>query len=134
LTLAQVIAWWILTGTLERFPELKIVFVEPGLYWVAGFIASLDRKSAGPYDFPGMKLRPSEYFRRNMAVTFMDDEFGLRQRQDLGVENILWSTDFPHPATTWPHSQAVVERQFADVPEPERELICAGNASRLYNL
>jgi predicted TIM-barrel fold metal-dependent hydrolase len=134
LTLAQVIAWWILTGTLERFPELKIVFVEPGLYWVPGFLASLDRKSAGPYDFPGMKLRPSEYFRRNMAVTFMDDEFGLRQRQDLGVENILWSTDFPHPATTWPHSQAVVERQFADVPEPERELICAGNASRLYNL
>jgi predicted TIM-barrel fold metal-dependent hydrolase len=134
LTLAQVIAWWILTGTLERFPELKIVFVEPGLYWVAGFIASLDRKAAGPYDFPGLKVRPSEYFRRNMAVTFMDDEFGLRQRQDLGVENILWSTDFPHPATTWPHSQAVVERQFADVPEPERELICAGNASRLYNL
>ena len=63
LTLAQVIAWWILTGTLERFPKLKIVFVEPSLYWVAGFIASLDRKAAGPYDFPGMKLKPSEYFR-----------------------------------------------------------------------
>jgi predicted TIM-barrel fold metal-dependent hydrolase len=134
LTLAQVIAWWILTGTLERFPKLKIVFVEPSLYWVAGFIASLDRKAAGPYDFPGMKLKPSEYFSRNMAVTFMDDEFGLRQRHELGVENILWSTDFPHPATTWPNSQAVVERQFAEVPEPERELICAGNASRLYSL
>jgi predicted TIM-barrel fold metal-dependent hydrolase len=69
-----------------------------------------------------------------MAVTFMDDEFGLQQRHDLGVENILWSTDFPHPATTWPNSQKVVERQFAEVPEGERNLICAGNASRLYGL
>jgi predicted TIM-barrel fold metal-dependent hydrolase len=132
--LAEVIAWWILTGTLERFPKLKIVFVEPGLYWVAGFIASLDRKSSGPYEFPGMELQPSDYFRRNMAVTFMDDEFGLRQRHELGVENILWSTDFPHPATTWPHSQSIVERQFAEVAASERDLICSGNAARLYGL
>jgi predicted TIM-barrel fold metal-dependent hydrolase len=134
LALAEVIAWWILTGTLERFPKLKIVFVEPSLYWVSGFLASLDRKAAGPYDFPGLELKPSEYFRRNMAVTFMDDEFGLRQRHELGVENILWSTDFPHPATTWPNSQDAVDRQFADIPAAERELICAGNSSRLYGL
>jgi predicted TIM-barrel fold metal-dependent hydrolase len=134
LALAEVIAWWILTGTLERFPKLKIVFVEPSLYWVAGFLASLDRKVAGPYDFPGMNLKPTEYFRRNMAITFMDDEYGLGQRHDIGVENILWSTDFPHPATTWPNSRAVVERQFADIPTAERQLICSGNASRLYGL
>jgi uncharacterized protein len=134
LSLAEVIAWWILTGTLERFPRLKIVFVEPSLYWVAGFLSRLDMKAAGVYDFPGLKMSPTEYFQRNMAVTFMDDEFGLRQRHDLGVENILWSTDFPHPATTWPNSRSVVDRQFADIPDDERELICAGNASRLYNL
>lgn len=134
LCLSEVIAWWILTGTLERFPGLKIVFVEPSLYWVPGFLASLDRKAAGPYDFPGLELKPSEYFRRNMAVTFMDDEFGLRQRHELGVENILWSTDFPHPATTWPNSRDVVARQFADVPDHERDLICGGNSARLYGL
>jgi predicted TIM-barrel fold metal-dependent hydrolase len=134
LALAEVIAWWILTGTLERFPKLKIVFVEPSLFWVPGFLASLDRKAEGPYDFPGMKLKPTEYFHRNMAITFMDDEYGLGLRHDIGVENILWSTDFPHPATTWPHSRAVVDRQFADIPAPERELICSGNASRLYGL
>ncbi len=134
LNLAEVIAWWILTGTLERFPRLKIVFVEPSLYWVAGFLARLDMKAAGVYDFPGLTMTPTEYFQRNMAVTFMDDEFGLRQRHELGVENILWSTDFPHPATTWPNSRTVVARQFADIPDDERELICAGNASRLYNL
>ena len=132
--LAEVVAWWILTGTLERFPKLKIVFVEPGLYWIAGYLAGLDRKAAGVYDFPGLTMPPSEYFRKNMAVTFMDDAYGLRSRHDIGIENILWSTDFPHPATTWPNSREVVARQFADVADDERELICSGNASRLYGL
>ncbi len=133
LALSEVIAWWILTGTLERFPELKIVFVEPSLYWVAGFLASLDTKSK-VYDLPGVRMKPSEYFRRNMALTFMDDEVGLQMRHLIGVENILWSTDFPHPATTWPNSQAIVTRQFAEVPDDERELICNGNAARIYGL
>ena len=133
LALSEVIAWWILTGTLERFPGLRIVFVEPSLYWVPGFLASLDRKSK-VYDLPGLRMKPSEYFRRNMALTFMDDEVGLGLRHMIGIENILWSTDFPHPATTWPRSQEVVARQFADVPEAERDLICSGNSARIYGL
>jgi predicted TIM-barrel fold metal-dependent hydrolase len=133
LALSEVIAWWILTGTLERFPGLHIVFVEPSLYWVPGFLAQLDRKTA-VYDLPGVRLQPSEYFQRNMALTFMDDEVGLGLRHMIGVENILWSTDFPHPATTWPNSQAVVARQFAEIPAAERELICNGNAARIYGL
>jgi predicted TIM-barrel fold metal-dependent hydrolase len=134
LALAEVIAWWILTGTLERFPGLQIVFVEPSLHWIPGFLAQLDRKVEGPYDLPGLRLKPSEYFHRNMACTFMDDEVGLGLRHLVGLENILWSTDFPHPATTWPHSRDVVARQFAEIPEAERELICCGNAARIYNL
>jgi predicted TIM-barrel fold metal-dependent hydrolase len=134
LALSEVIAWWILTGTLERFPGLQIVFVEPGLYWIPGFLASLDRKAEGRYSLPGLRLKPSEYFRRNMACTFMDDMVGLQARHLIGIGNILWSTDFPHPATTWPNSVETVERQFADVPADEREAICCGNATRIYNL
>jgi uncharacterized protein len=134
LALSEVLAWWILTGTLERFPRLKIVFVEPSLYWVAGFLAQLDRKVAGAYDLSGLTLKPSEYFHRQMACTFMDDEVGLGMRHLIGVENILWSTDFPHPATTWPNSQMIVDRQFADIPGAERDLICSENAARIYGL
>jgi predicted TIM-barrel fold metal-dependent hydrolase len=134
LTLNEVLAWWILTGTLERFPRLQIVFVEPSLYWIPGFLAQLDRKARGAYRLPGVKLAPSEYFHRQMACTFMDDEVGLSMRHLVGVENILWSTDFPHPATTWPNSQESVARQFAGVDERERELICHGNSARIYGL
>jgi predicted TIM-barrel fold metal-dependent hydrolase len=132
LALSEVIAWWILTGTLERFPGLKIVFVEPSLYWIPGFLASLDRKADHGYHLPGLRLKPSEYFHRNMACTFMDDDVGLQQRHLVGIENILWSTDFPHPATTWPNSQQIVARQFAHIPAEERDLICSANAARVY--
>ena len=132
--LAEPLAWWILTGPLERFPLLKIVFVEPNLYWIPGFLQGLDRKADGRYDLPGLTMKPSEYWHRNMAATFLDDEIGLSLRHHIGVENILWSTDFPHPATSWPHSREVVERQFKGISAVERDLMVHDNAARLYNL
>jgi predicted TIM-barrel fold metal-dependent hydrolase len=58
----------------------------------------------------------------------------LRLRHDIGVDNILWSSDYPHPDTTWPHSGEVIERQFAGMPADERTAILSGNATRLYGL
>ena len=135
LALAEVLGLWLLSGTLERFPELKIVFVEPGLYWVPGYLQAMDRRyEGGVYSVPAIHTKPSEIFRRQMAVTFMDDAAGLKLRHDIGTENILWSTDFPHPATTWPNSEAVIDRQMDGIPAAERELMVAGNAARIYNL
>ena len=53
----------------------------------------------------------------------------VRLRDIIGVENMLWSTDFPHPVTSWPNSQRIIEEQFAGVPADERALILAGNGS-----
>jgi predicted TIM-barrel fold metal-dependent hydrolase len=69
-----------------------------------------------------------------MYLTFVDDPRGLQHRHDLGVDRIMWSTDFPHPATSWPNSQTIVEKNFADIPEEERSLVVAGNAAALYGL
>jgi predicted TIM-barrel fold metal-dependent hydrolase len=78
---------------------------------------------------------PSETFRRQISLTFIGgDAESLAQRHEVGVENIMWSTDFPHPASTWPNSSTVVEKLFADVPAEERQLILAGNAARIYGL
>lgn len=46
----------------------------------------------------------------------------------------MWSTDFPHPATTWPNSREIVDRQFEGIPADEKRLICSGNAARVYGL
>jgi predicted TIM-barrel fold metal-dependent hydrolase len=69
-----------------------------------------------------------------MYLTFVDDAGGLAHRHDIGVDRIMWSTDFPHPATSWPNSHAVVEKNFAGIPDDERDLIVAGNAARLYGI
>ncbi|MEY2589114.1 MAG: hypothetical protein QOJ67_1098 [Acidimicrobiaceae bacterium] len=132
--LAETIGFWILPGVLARFPGLKIVLVEPSLGWVPYYLDVLDSMAAGPYDFPALDDKPSSYFERQMYLTFVDDPRGLEHRHDLGVERIMWSTDFPHPATSWPTSQAVVEKNFAGIPDDERDLIVAGNASRVYGI
>ena len=67
-----------------------------------------------------------------MALTFMDDPRGLRQRYDIGVESIMWSSDYPHPATTWPHSRESIGHQFQGVPEGERKLMTCGKAARSF--
>lgn len=134
LRLAETIGFWILPGVLARFPDLEVVLVEPSLGWVPFYLDLLDKMSAGSYDFPALDDKPSAYFHRQMYLTFVDDAQGLGLRHELGVDRIMWSTDFPHPATSWPNSQAVVERNFADIPDDERDLIVAGNAARLYGV
>jgi predicted TIM-barrel fold metal-dependent hydrolase len=133
---AEAFGMWIMGGVFERFPRLKVVFVEPGLLWVAWWLDVVDDmvKRQG-YVYPAITGLPSEYFHRNIHLTFVDEELGLHRVRDLlGVENILWSTDFPHPVTSWPHSRKIVEQQFRSIPADERELIVSGNATRVWNL
>jgi predicted TIM-barrel fold metal-dependent hydrolase len=127
---------WILGGVLERFPRLKLVFVEPGLGWVAWWLQTVDDMVLRQgYEFPALTELPSAYFHRSVALTFIEELDAVQHlRHRLGTENIMWSTDYPHPVTSWPHSRAIVDEQLAGVPERERELIVAGNAARVWNL
>jgi predicted TIM-barrel fold metal-dependent hydrolase len=80
------------------------------------------------------KLLPSEYFRRQVYATFMDDKIGVDNRKVIGTENIMWSSDYPHSDSTWPHSREVIAKDFAGVPEEDRRKILCENAVRLYQL
>ena len=136
LSTAEAFGMWMLSGVLERFPRLKVVFVEPGVGWVAWYLYIIDDMATRQnYQFPAIKELPSYYFHRNLHVTLIDepDAIGLL-RHKVGVENIMWSSDYPHPVSSWPESRTLVDRMFADVPADERELIVAGNAARVWNL
>lgn len=124
--------WYFLTGILGRHPKLKIVWVEPGLFWIPGFLDFLDRRMDQHYEFPGVDLKPSEAWKRNMGVTFVDEPEAVKNRDELGVENLLWSTDFPHPCCNWPNAQAKVEALFKGVPKDEVDKITWGNGARMY--
>ena len=131
------LSFWLMTGVLERFRQLRIVFVEPLFDIFVLWVRMLDKSWSRGRDrlYPGVTTLPSETFRRQVSLTFLGgDAESLAKRYEVGVENIMWSTDFPHPASTWPNSVAIVEKLFADVPEAERRLILGGNAARVYGL
>ena len=95
----------ILSGVLERFPRLKIVSAENNCGWLPYYLQRMDRGFArfGPSGtvtpWPTkLTLKPSEYFRRQMYCTFIDDSFGVASRHWIGVDNVMWSSDYP------PHS------------------------------
>lgn len=136
LSAGEALGMWIMGGVFERFPELKVVFVEPGLGWVAWWLYIVDDLALRQgYDFPAIRELPSHYFHRNVFLTFVDEPDALHQaRTRLGVENIMWSSDYPHPVSTWPNSQAVVEKMFGDADPRERDLVVWANAARVWNL
>ena len=132
--IAETLCWYILTGVLERHPKLRVVFVEPGLFWLPGFVRFLDSRMHHHYEFPEMKLLPSEYFKRQMAVTFVHEPEGVELRHQIGIDNVLWSTDFPHPVCNWPNAGKKIEEQFKGVPEDEIHAITWANGARMYGV
>ena len=126
----------IFAGTFDRFPELQVVFAETDCGWVPYVKEQIDNNYlrlaiANGYD---LALLPSEYIERHFNFSYITDTFGIDNRHRIGVENILWSSDYPHISADWPNSWRTIEAAFSGVPRAERDLILAGNAVRLYKL
>lgn len=122
------------SGVLDRLPELQLVFAEVDAGWVPYVKEQLDnrfrRRTAGAEARRAML--PSERIEQHFAFTYLTDHFAVRNRHDIGVENLLWSSDFPHSGSDWPDSWVTIEADFAGVPKDEKAAILAGNAQRLY--
>jgi len=133
---AEALGMWILGGTLERFPRLKLVFVESGLGWIPFWLIKADDMlQRRGYEFPAITDLPSSYFRRQVAVTFIDEPLAVAKlRHEIGIGNMMWSSDYPHPVSSWPESRSFIERQFGDLPADERAALIGGNAARVWNL
>ena len=124
----------IFSGVFDRFPELEFVFAEVDCGWVPYVKEQIDNNfhRLDPVSRFGLQRPPSEYIERHFHFGFMTDTFGIRNRHDVGVERILWSSDYPHISADWPNSWRTIQAAFSGVPADERELILAGNARRLY--
>jgi len=87
------------------------------------------------YQFPAISRAPSEYFSSNVYLTFVDEPGALHHAHGrLGVGHIMWSSDYPHPVSSWPRSHELVDEMFAGADPAERALVVAGNAARLWHL
>jgi predicted TIM-barrel fold metal-dependent hydrolase len=136
LLMAEPLVELIYSGVLARYPDVKLVAVEGQLGWIPFVIQYMDHIYEKHRYWTGVNLpeKPSVYFRRQVYATFMEDEVGIRERAAIGVDNILWSSDYPHSETTWPNSQKLLAEWLRDVPQPEVDKIVRENARALYHI
>jgi predicted TIM-barrel fold metal-dependent hydrolase len=133
---ADTLCYFAASGVLERFPDLKMVFVETGAGWFAYCCERMDEAFEEHQQWvkPKLKAPPSHYAKTQCHVTLGADRAPLLTREITGIEPLLWASDYPHPEGTFPESQAVVARIFQGIPEAEMRAIVGGNAARLYGL
>lgn len=130
-------------GVMERHPKLKMVMAETGLSWVPYIIQRMDYRWAqvqnekAHWEANGgipISMPPSEYWRRQVWVTFQEDNIGLELIDYIGEDQVMWGSDYPHPDSTWPSSQVIIAEDMANVDEKVKKKILHDNAKKLYNL
>ncbi len=133
---AIVVANFLVSRVLVRYPNLKVVFAESGLGWVVFTLECEDHQfERFRLHRRGYELRPSELFKRQCYVTGWYDHAGLRHtHRYVGAGNILWSSNFPLTNSTWPNSRDFIARCFQGVSEDEQRQMLWGNAAQLYGL
>lgn len=125
----------ICSGVLERHPHLKIISAENDAGWLAWWLKRLDHATwRWGHRYPEMKRPATEYWRRQVYSTWQDDVPAVRTRDLVGVETLMWASDYPHGDSTWPNSQDVIAENFAGIPEAEKRAMLRDNMIRVYNL
>jgi predicted TIM-barrel fold metal-dependent hydrolase len=126
------------SGIFQRFPRLKIVLVEANIGWIPTLLEQADDMFRRYRWWTGahkeMSELPSQIFHRNFFATFMVDRSGLDLRHRLNLDHILWSTDYPHSGTDWPHSSVTIEGLFRGIPRAEVRKMLHDNCRALYGL
>ncbi|HEY3115248.1 MAG TPA: amidohydrolase family protein [Chloroflexota bacterium] len=134
-TPAQIIPQLIFSGVTERFPNLKVVFAEAGIGGLNYVLAACDHEWENRRLWTeGMTTRPSDTVRRQMFVNFWFEAEGIKLRNDIGIDNLMWESDFPHVASYYPRSWKAVEHVLDGVSEDDRKKLLYDNAIRVYGI
>jgi predicted TIM-barrel fold metal-dependent hydrolase len=129
----RVLANILLSGFLENFPTLKIVSVESGIGWVPFLLEALEYQLAEA----GKQHRhsPREVFQRQMyACSWFERRSFAQTARTVGIDNVMFETDFPHPTCLYPNGLDYVAGAIADLTVEERRKVFGGTAARIYNL
>jgi uncharacterized protein len=131
----QLFSNFLLSGILERFPKLVFVGVESGIGWVPYVLEACDYEWERNRLYQrGLPRKPSDMFHQQCYVDFWYEQAGIQLRDYIGVDRILWETDFPHPTSIWPEADKWLKWSFEGVPEEEQHKILVDNPRKLYKL
>jgi predicted TIM-barrel fold metal-dependent hydrolase len=123
-------------GVFERFPALQVNWIETGVGWLPHKLEALDDRYWRNRSWGELPISnpPSYYWFQNNAATFITDHTGVELRHRVGVDNMMWSSDYPHHGNDWPYSRKSIADSMGNIAEDERALIVGGNAARIWNL
>jgi predicted TIM-barrel fold metal-dependent hydrolase len=130
------LAVFVLGGVLERFPNLKLVSAENDVAWMAYFMWRMDMGHARLSALcpAPLSMKPSEYIKRQVYATFINEPVFLSELHRYGPDNVMWSSDYPHTAAIWPRSQQFIKETFSGLSEEDRRKIVHDTAARLYGI
>lgn len=128
---------WIFSGKLAEFPNLKLLYAECQIGWIPYFIERADDTWQTHQWAQGEKRLvepPSHYYRRNVYSCFFKDTVGIDLIDRIGLDQVMFETDYPHQDGTFPRTKATAEMLFGHLPQGSVDKIARGNAIRLFDL
>jgi predicted TIM-barrel fold metal-dependent hydrolase len=136
-TIQRTLVELICRGVATRHPSLKFVVAEFNAGWIAHWLDRIDQGLMREYRFKEEEYtgeHPMEIWHRQFYATIEDDRAALLTRDIIGVDRLLWGSDYPHVDSTWPCSQDVLGEMFEGIPDDVRRKITYDNVRTLYGL
>lgn len=129
----RVLANIMLSGFLDRYPTMKIVSVESGAGWIPFLLEALE------YEIfecsLDIRTPPREIFRRQIyACTWFERKDIVHTIRRIGIDNVMFETDFPHPTCLYPDDLDYMAGPLNEMTSEERQKMFGGTAQRIYNL
>jgi predicted TIM-barrel fold metal-dependent hydrolase len=123
-------------GIFDRHPGLRVVFNENGINWVAGLLQDAEFALGSMQPILEWKIQrePREYWRRHCWTVFMLDPLGLSMLDIVGADRVMWSSDYPHPESTFGYSASAMNAVVDAVSEADARRILGGTAMEVFNL
>jgi predicted TIM-barrel fold metal-dependent hydrolase len=144
------VVWWsarpltflLWGGVFERFPKLKVAVTESTAVWVPEYLRLLDQRYSETHyaqklgDYRShLSMSPSEYFARNVKIgASCMPRREAELRHDIGIDSIMWGSDYPHPEGSWPYTKEQLRETFRDLPRDEVAAMLGGNAAGFYGV
>jgi predicted TIM-barrel fold metal-dependent hydrolase len=134
MNLVNILAGVIGAAVLERYPNVRISFGESGIGWIPYALDRMDFEWEDRFRDLGLTMKPSDYWRRQCKGTFQFDRIGTKLIDEMGVESLMWGSDYPHADGVWPESSKYIAEQFGHLPADVTRKITCENAGRFYGL
>jgi predicted TIM-barrel fold metal-dependent hydrolase len=134
MNLVNILAALMGAAVFERYPNVRVAFGESGIGWIPYALDRMDFEWEDRFQDLGLKMRPSDYWRRQCKATFQFDRIGTKLIDEMGAESLMWGSDYPHGDGVWPESDKYIADQFAHLPAEITRKITCENAGRFYGL